>query len=113
MGRKGVPKRKFSQDFKIHLVEKNLNEGVSLRALEIEHGLSRGLISIWRKIYLEKGPEGLKLNPKGRPKGSGRPKSQFSSELERLQHENMKLKMENLFLKKLQEFVRGNARPLK
>lgn len=106
MPKKGVPHRKWSPEFKLEVVERNLREGISINALAAEYQLRRTLIQAWRKIYMEQGPDGLKPKAKGRPKGTlgiGRPKEQFASELERLQYENAKLKLENARLKKLQE----------
>ncbi len=63
--------------------------------------------------YIEQGPNGLTPKTKGRPKGTqvlDRPKTQLTSEPECLQYENAKLKLENLRLKKLQEYLTGNAK---
>ncbi|MBA4495519.1 transposase [Paenactinomyces guangxiensis] len=113
MSKKGSRHRKHSQEFKVQIVEEHLIEGISVNVLAVEHQLEPRLIRNWRTIYLEQGAEGLKPKAKGRPKGTlgmGRPKTNFSSELERLKYENAKLRLENLRLKKLQEFLRGDAK---
>jgi transposase len=82
MSKKGSRHRKHSQDFKIMIVEKHLNDGISVNVLAAEYQLEPRLIRGWRTVYLEQGPEGLKPKVKGRPKGTagiGRPKTQFSS----------------------------------
>lgn len=106
MAKKGSRFKKRSPEFKAEILKRHLKDGVSVEILAKEYQLEPKLIRTWRSLYLEHGEEGLKPKPKGRPKGSpatGRPKTEFASELERLQHENARLKLENARLKKLQE----------
>lgn len=106
MPKKGVPHRKWSHELKVEVVEKNVKSGISVSILANEYSLRPTLIKAWRKIYIEQGPQGLAAKAKGRPKGTlgiGRPKGTFTSELERLQYENAKLKLKVARLKKLQE----------
>jgi transposase-like protein len=106
MPKKGIPHRKWSHELKVEIVEKNVKDGISVSILAKDYSLRPTLIKAWRKIYMENGPEGLAPKVKGRPKstlGAGRPKTAFTSEIERLQYENAKLKLEVARLKKLQE----------
>ncbi|MED4603073.1 transposase [Paenibacillus validus] len=105
MSKKGSIHRKHSQEFKVRLVEQHLKEGISIEILAVQHQLEPRLIRSWRTIYIEHGASGLQPKAKGRPKGTpaiGRPKTTFTSEMERLQYENAKLKLEIAQLKKLQ-----------
>jgi len=112
MSKKGSTHRKHSQEFKVSLVEKHLQEGISVELLAAEHNLEPRLIRSWRTVYLQQGALGLQPKAKGRAKGTpaiGRPKTTFSSEIERLQYENAKLKLEIAQLKKLQNYLRGDV----
>lgn len=106
MAKKGSRYRKHSAEFKTRIVKRHLQDGISVEVLAKEYQIEPKLIRIWRTLFLNLGEDGLKAKPKGRPKGSpaiDRPKTEFSSELERLQYENAKLKLEVARLKKLQE----------
>ena len=65
-----------------------------------EYGISRGQFFNWTKAYLESGFDGLKNKKK-----PGNPLAKYSSkknlsDMEKLQYENMKLRIENERLKK-------------
>ena len=65
-----------------------------------ETGISNGMLSTWVKKYNENGMEGLKNN-----KRPGNPLAKYSSkknltEMEKLEYENMRLRIENERLKK-------------
>lgn len=111
MGKKGVPHRRFTQEFKVQVVRENLDDGKSIDVLASQYEIEPRLLKQWRTIYLTQGEEGLAAKPKGRPSGSvlGRPKTIFESELDRLRYENARLQMENLILKKLQDYLRGDG----
>jgi transposase len=90
----------------LEIIKSHLKNGVSVGKLAKEYELEPKLIRTWRTSYLEHGEQGLAAKPKGRAKGSpavGRSKTEFTSELEKLQYENAKLKLEVARLKKLQE----------
>ncbi|WP_219638795.1 transposase [Cohnella sp. CFH 77786] len=106
MAKKGSKYQKRTPEFKVEIVKRHLLEGVSVEILAKENQLEPRLIRTWRSLYVKDGEDGLKPKPKGRPKGSpaiGRPKKEYVSEMERLQHENARLKLEVARLKKLQE----------
>lgn len=59
MGKKGVPHRKWSKDEKLRILNRHLEEHVSIRQLEKEERVEHSLISAWLKRYREDGEEGL------------------------------------------------------
>jgi transposase len=106
MAKKGSRFRKHSYEFKLEIVKRHLQNGVSIGVLAKENELEPKLIRTWRTAYLQHGEQGLEAKPKGRPTGSlavDQPKTEFTSELEKLQYENATLKLEIARLKKLQE----------
>jgi transposase-like protein len=111
MGRKGVPHRRFTPEFKVKVVKENLDAGKSIEILASQYEIEPRLLRQWRTTYLAQGAEGLAAKPKGRPSESvlGRPQTVFETELERLRYENARLQMENLMLKKLHDYLRGDG----
>lgn len=106
MAKKGSKFQKRTPEFKAEVMRRHLQEGVSTEVLAKEYQLEPRLIRAWRTLFLEHGPDGFKPKPKGPPKGApalGRARTQFASELEQLQYENARLKLEVARLKKLQE----------
>ena len=101
MGRsKGGKNRYWSKEDKLKIVNKVLIEGMSSRQVGISENISDGMICGWIKKYLEKGESALENKKK-----PGNPLSKYSrrknlTELERLEYENMKLRIENERLKK-------------
>ena len=87
---------------------------LTLRAASLRYGASPQRISVWLKLYREKGWTALAVVKKrGRPPGMGRPRknSKPLTELERLQKENQELKTEIALLKKVRALVEErNAR---
>ena len=60
----------------------------------------------WRKVFRDKGIKELSLETRGRGKGGGRPKTNWSNEEEKIRYleaENAYLKEENRFLAKLRK----------
>ena len=69
---------------------------------------SGSVVSNWERIYYEKGPQGLYINQRGRPrKMDSKPKKKkLNTEIEEdLIAENQRLRMENEYLKKLNALV--------
>jgi transposase len=96
-------KSRYSFEFKLDVVRKVLDEGVTVEQLAHEYELSSGqLVQSWIRAYRRHGEEGLKPKPKGRPATGGSPPTPGEmSDLERLQQENLRLRAENAYLKKL------------
>ncbi len=101
MGRpKGGTNKYWTAEEKYKIIKPALNFEKSTWDITRETGLNNGMINSWIKKYRENGYEGL-INKK-KP---GNPLSKYSSkknlsELEKLQYENMKLRIENERLKK-------------
>ena len=98
MSKKGIPHRKWSKEEKMQIVHLHLDEHKSLRQLEKECGINRGLIGEWVKKYLEEGEDALEPH-------SGNPyaalhTSKSLSEVDRLRLMVAKLEVENARLKK-------------
>lgn len=101
MGRpKGGKNRYWSKEDKLKIVNKVLIEGISARQVGISENISDGMICGWIKKYLEQGESALENKKK-----PGNPLSKYSrrknlTDLERLEYENMKFRIENERLKK-------------
>ena len=101
MGRpKGGKNREWSPKEKLKVIMRVLNGETSANQIQRNEGISSGMITNWIKKYQEYGYEGL-INKK-KP---GNPLTKFQNrknltELEQLQYENMKLRIENERLKK-------------
>ena len=101
MGRpKGGKNNYHSKETKIKIVKEMIKENLSQWQASKKYNINQSVLGRWRKDYLEKGEDGLEN--KNKP---GNPLSKFSkrknlSEMEQLQYENMKLRIENERLKK-------------
>jgi transposase-like protein len=101
MGRpKGGKNKEWSAEEKLKVIRRVLEGETSSHQIQKHEGINSGMISTWIKKYQDKGIEGL-IN-KRKP---GNPLTKFQSrknltELEQLQYENMKLRIENERLKK-------------
>ena len=101
MGRpKGGTNKYWSKEAKYEYVRLIISGEISLRQLAEENKISAGMLSIWVKRYQEGGIEALENKRK-----PGNPLIKYSrrkelTEKERLEYEILKLKIENLRLKK-------------
>ena len=100
MGRpKGGKNNYHSKEEKIKYVKQML-DGRSCWEIEREDGINHSITNNWLKKYNEKGIEGLENKKK-----PGNPLCKYSNkknltDMEKLQYENMKLRIENERLKK-------------
>lgn len=97
---KGGKNRYWSKEEKLKLVKEVIEEHKSTIEVSNRENISNGMFNKWIKNYLEKGEDGL-LNKK-KP---GNPLLKYSkkkhlTDMEKLQYENMKLRIENERLKK-------------
>ena len=100
MGRpKGGKNRKYSYEFKLKVVQDHDINHLSLHELERKYEVDDGVISRWIYRFLLEGTEGLKPKKKGNPFSALHTSKSLSRE-ERLELENLKLKIENERLKK-------------
>ena len=97
---KGVKHRKYTAAEKIDIVRMNTEQYLSLNAISKITGISAKNISRWIRQYSEKGIEGLEVKDrKGNPFAALHTSKSMTKE-ERLDLENLKLKIENERLKK-------------
>ncbi len=111
MGRpKGIsaPKRNWSKEEKLKAVNRVLINHETAEDVRKELDISSGLLHTWIQKYLKDGEKGLenKIKP-GNPLAKYQNKKQLT-DLEKLEYENMKLKIENERLKK-GYMVEGNG----
>lgn len=100
MRKKGGTNRYWSTEEKIKIVEEMINNYISLPEMSKKTGIAIGQLWNWRDKYQKKGKEGLVNSRKpGNPLAKYLNKKQLT-ELEQLQYENMKLRIENERLKK-------------
>ena len=106
---KGVPNKRYTPEFKKHVVETMMNEGLSYKEAERRFELPHGRAACWERIYLEEGPESLANERRGRG-STGRPRK-FPKEVEEdLLAEVQRLRAENEYLKNLQALVLEDER---
>ena len=97
---KGGTNKYWNAEEKYDVIKPIINFEKSSAQVTKETGINNGTISKWVKAYTENGMEGLKNKRK-----PGNPLAKYSckknlSEIEQLQYENMKLRIENERLKK-------------
>lgn len=85
MGRpKGGKNRIWTQDEKLRIVRRYIDEGIGQRQLAKQEGISKGLISTWIKNYLTDGEDGLQNRRKTGNPFTALTTSKSLSELDRL-----------------------------
>jgi len=91
---KGKTHKKYTPEFKIMVVEKMQKERLSHKEAEREFGLPHGRAAAWERIYLEEGPDGLRIERRGRkstgrsPKLEKKVEEDLIAEVQRLRAEN-------------------------
>ena len=108
--RRSRQKQKYTFEFKLHVVELYLSSELSYQTLASQVGMTNStLITQWVNNYRAAGPDALKPKKKGRKRTMDKEKvireiedgdSEEQKELLRqLQEENLRLRIENAFLK--------------
>ena len=108
---KGVPNKRYTPEFKKHVIETMLEEKLSYRetARRFEVNGHRR-IQDWERIYLTEGPEGFAVERRGRG-SKRRPPKQLPKQVEEdLLAEVQRLRAENDYLKNFQALVLENER---
>ena len=101
---------KYSFEFKLHVVELYLTSELSYQELAFQVGIiDPGRITSWVSDYRAAGPEALKPKKKGRKRTMDKEKiireieegdsDEQKELLKQLQEENLRLRIENAFLK--------------
>jgi transposase-like protein len=107
---KGVPNKRYTPEFKQLVVETMMKEKLSYSETARRFDVNdHHLIQSWERILLEEGPEGFKIERRGR-KNTGRPKKFPASVEEDLLAEVQRLRAENEYLKNLQALVLEDER---
>ncbi len=92
--------RYWSKDEKLRIINRVLKDGLSENKVSNEENISIGMLNNWIKKYFEQGEKGLENKRKpGNPLVKYCNKKELT-ELEKLEYENMKLRIENERLKK-------------
>lgn len=94
------PNRYWSKEEKLRIINMVINDGLSAEEVARNEDISSGMLRNWIKKYIEQGEESLENKRK-----PGNPLVKYSrrkelSDLEKLEYENMKLRIENERLKK-------------
>ena len=98
MSKKGTPHRKYSKEEKMKYVRLHVDEHISLRQIEREHGIRNTLVAEWVKRYLQDGEDALE--PRNGNPYAALHRSKNLSELERLRLLVAKQEVEIARLKK-------------
>jgi transposase-like protein len=113
---RGVPNKRYTAEFKKHVVETMLQEKMGyMETARIFDVSNYHLIQRWERIYLEEGAEGLAIERRGRACSAngtikGR-KPKLDKQIEEdLIAENQRLRAENEYLKNLQALVLEDER---
>lgn len=101
MGRpKGGKNRYWSKEDKLKIVKRVIEQGESSQDIQRNEGIPGGMIRKWVIEYLDKGESALENKRKpGNPLAKYVNKKNLTK-IEVLEYENMKLRIENLRLKK-------------
>ena len=101
MGRpKGGKNRYWSKEDKLKLVKEHVEQRVSTSEITNREGISNGMYNNWLKKYLQFGEKGLENKKKPGNSLAKYSRKKELSYIERLEYENMKLRIENEQLKK-------------
>ena len=97
--KKGIKHRSYTPEEKLAAVKMNTEQYLSPAEIERTTGISKKNINRWILQYSKDGIEGLRPRKKGNPYAALRASKTLSGE-ERLELENLKLRIENERLKK-------------
>ena len=107
---KGVPNKRYTPEFKEHVIKTMLEEKLSYTATSERFEVNdHHRIQAWDRIYLEEGPEGFKIERRGRG-STGRPRKLSKEVEEDLLAEVQRLRAEVEYLKNLQALVLEDER---
>ena len=96
---KGGKNKKYSYDFKLKVIQDRIDNHLSWSELEKKYGVVQSVIQRWEKLYNEGILETGRTHKRGNPFAALHSSKSLSKE-ERLELENLKLRIENERLKK-------------
>ena len=106
---KGIPNREYTPEFKEEVLKTMKEEHLGYRETAERFGIYHKRVMDWERIYLEEGPEGFRIERRGRG-NRGRP-GKLSKEVEEdLLAEVQRLRAEVEYLKNLQALVMEDER---
>ena len=106
---KGIPNKRYTPEFKEEVIKTMQEEGLGYLETAERFGIRHKRVQDWERIYLEEGPEGFRIERRGRG-GTGRPRK-LPKEVEKdLLAEVQRLRAENEYLKNLQALVLEDER---
>ena len=106
---KGVPNQRYTPEFKEEVIRTMQEEKLGYMETAERFGIRHKRVQDWERIYLEEGPEGFRIERRGRS-SSGRPKKLPKEVEEDLLSEVQRLRAENDYLKNLQALVLEDER---
>ena len=106
---KGVPNQRYTPEFKEEVIRTMQEEKLGYMETAERFGIRHKRVQDWERIYLEEGPEGFRIERRGRS-SSGRPKKLPKEVEEDLLAEVQRLRAENDYLKNLQALVLEDER---
>ena len=96
---KGGKNKKYSYEFKLKVIQDRIDNHLSWSELEKKYGVVQSVIQRWEKLYNEGILETGRTHKRGNPFAALHTSKSLSKE-ERLELENLKLRIENERLKK-------------
>ena len=106
---KGVPNQRYTPEFKEEVIRTMQEEELGYQETAERFGIRHKRVQDWERIYLEEGPEGFRIERRGRG-NSGQPKKLPKEVEEDLLAEVQRLRAENEYLKNLQALVLEDER---
>ena len=101
MAKKGQKFREWNEEEKLKIIKPLLNYEATFGEISKMHNVSKGLLSTWINKYKDNGIEGLKNKKKpGNKLAKYYTTKKFKNNEEKLEYENIRLRIENELLKK-------------
>ena len=97
---KGIPNKRYTPEFKEEAIRTMREEGLGYLETGARFGIRHKRVQDWERIYLEEGPEGFRVERRGRG-STGRPRKLKKAVEEDLLAEVQRLRAEVEYLKKL------------
>ena len=106
---KGVPNQRYTPEFKEEVIRTMREERLGYLETAERFGIRHKRVQDWERIYLEEGPEGFRIERRGRS-NTGRSVKLPKNVEEDLLAEVQRLRAENEYLKNLQALVLEDER---